>query len=100
MSSRFNIRPMKTRLLWPILACFALMVAEPARAQYYHKSVQDWEKASPHTGLKPMQTVFLVGDAGALPAGGIDPVFALLKSQMDAAGKTGAVVFLGDNIYP
>ncbi len=83
-----------------MLACLALLIATSGRAQYYHASVQGWEKSAPPTQEKPMQTVFLVGDAGALPADGIDPVFSLLKSHMDAAGKSGTVVFLGDNIYP
>lgn len=82
------------------IACILLIISQSVTAQYYHPSVQDWEKATPQQQKAPMQSVFLIGDAGAPAKEGTDPVFAMLKSQMDAAGKKGAVVFLGDNIYP
>ena len=44
-------------------------------------------------------TVFLIGDAGEVPAGG-SPVLAELVRQARGAPRTSAIVFLGDNVYP
>lgn len=41
--------------------------------------------------------VFLIGDAGSSVG---HPVLTLLERQLAATGEQGAVVFLGDNIYP
>ena len=45
-------------------------------------------------------TVYLIGDAGAPRADGVEPTLALLKDHLAAASERTAVVFLGDNIYP
>ena len=46
---------------------------------------------------QPIYSVFLVGDAGEP---GENPVLDLLKIELDKVGDRGAVLFLGDNIYP
>ena len=45
----------------------------------------------------PVYSVFLIGDAGEP---GENPVLTLMKSELDKVGDKGAVVYLGDNIYP
>ncbi|KYG83451.1 metallophosphoesterase [Roseivirga echinicomitans] len=45
----------------------------------------------------PIYSVFLIGDAGEP---GKNPVLDLLKIELDKVGDRGAVLFLGDNIYP
>lgn len=46
---------------------------------------------------QPVYSIFLIGDAGEP---GENPVLTLLKSELDKVGDKGAVVYLGDNIYP
>ncbi|MDX1627991.1 MAG: metallophosphoesterase, partial [Fulvivirga sp.] len=48
---------------------------------------------------KPDYTVFLVGDGGKVSPDQI-AVLDLLKDQLLEVGEKGAVVYLGDNIYP
>lgn len=45
----------------------------------------------------PVYSVFLIGDAGEPIE---NPVLTTLKSEIAKVGDKGAVVFLGDNIYP
>lgn len=45
----------------------------------------------------PVYSVFLIGDAGEPFE---NPVLTTLKSELAKVGDKGAVVFLGDNIYP
>lgn len=45
----------------------------------------------------PIYSVFLIGDAGEPFE---NPVLTALKSELAKVGDKGAVVFLGDNIYP
>ncbi|MFT6871260.1 MAG: hypothetical protein ACJAVN_000257 [Roseivirga sp.] len=45
----------------------------------------------------PLYSVFLIGDAGEPFE---NPVLTTLKSELAKVGDKGAVVFLGDNIYP
>ena len=47
----------------------------------------------------PSYTVFLMGDAGAPALDGTDPNLNTMRTQMQAAGRNSAVVYLGDNIY-
>jgi hypothetical protein len=47
----------------------------------------------------PSYTVFLMGDAGAPAPDGTDPNLNTMRTQMQAAGRNSAVVYLGDNIY-
>lgn len=45
-------------------------------------------------------SVFLVGDGGATPPLSSNSVFESLRRDLLNTGKKGAVVFLGDNVYP
>lgn len=81
-------------IFWVLLGA-----VNPLSAQYYHKSVSDWEQQNAPTE-SPLHTIFLIGDAGAPQLEGEDPVLTLLRSQTKESGKSGTVVFLGDNIYP
>ncbi len=48
---------------------------------------------------KPYYSVFLVGDGGE-PTIINSPQINTLRSQVEVAGKSSTVIFLGDNIYP
>lgn len=51
-------------------------------------------------GIAPVFSVFLVGDGGAAPIKSPNSVFESLRKDLLDTGKSGAVVFLGDNVYP
>ncbi|GMN06945.1 metallophosphoesterase [Croceitalea sp. MTPC5] len=45
-------------------------------------------------------TLYLIGDAGKSPIGGMNPVLKAFKARLDKASKNSTTIFLGDNIYP
>lgn len=58
-----------------------------------------WEKVAPYPLQDRQYTVFFIGDAGKPNIEGADLVLNALRDQIRRAGKSSAVVFLGDNIY-
>lgn len=46
---------------------------------------------------EPVYSIFLIGDAGEPDS---NPVLDILKAELAEVGSKGAVVYLGDNIYP
>ncbi|RIJ41810.1 metallophosphoesterase [Pontibacter oryzae] len=69
------------------------------RKPFYRLSDLGWKRqAPPSTGL--LQSVALLGDAGAIQTDGSDPVMKLIKQWQLEAGKKGTMLFLGDNLYP
>ncbi|MCH8963280.1 MAG: metallophosphoesterase, partial [Bacteroidetes bacterium] len=68
-------------------------------SQYVAQPYIDWEDATPPPASEVAYRVFLLGDAGGASLDPIEPVLALLKTHLDQAGESAAVVFLGDNIY-
>ena len=49
---------------------------------------------------KPSYSIFLAGDAGESKSFPLDPCLAAIKADAEACGTHGAVIWLGDNIYP
>lgn len=45
-------------------------------------------------------TIYLVGDAGQSPMGGMKDALKLFKRKLDSANGNSTAIFLGDNIYP
>ncbi len=45
-------------------------------------------------------TIYLVGDAGQSPMGGMKDALKLFKRKLDRANANSTAIFLGDNIYP
>jgi calcineurin-like phosphoesterase family protein len=45
-------------------------------------------------------TIYLIGDAGKSPMGGMNPALKLFKEKLGTASINSTVLFLGDNIYP
>lgn len=48
----------------------------------------------------PIYTMYVIGDAGKSPMGGMNPVLQQFQKRLQDASKNSAVVFVGDNIYP
>lgn len=66
---------------------------------YYKKTVANWqEKQLPVA--KPIYSVVLIGDTGAVATNGSDPILKLLESWVNQACENSRVIFLGDNVYP
>ena len=72
-------------------------VAEPETGEREAALLSAARPAS-DAGSEVVYRVFLIGDAGSATPN--EPALRLLKAQLAEAGKDGAVVFLGDNIYP
>ncbi|WP_396633189.1 metallophosphoesterase [Maribacter sp. R86514] len=47
-----------------------------------------------------VHTLYLIGDAGLSPIGGMNPALKIFKDKLDKADKNSTAIFLGDNIYP
>ncbi len=52
------------------------------------------------TSKEISQTIYLIGDAGLSPMGGMNPALKIFKDKLDRADKNSMAIFLGDNIYP
>lgn len=50
--------------------------------------------------VKPIYSVYLIGDAGAASRNPRSTVLKELEKQLKRSGENSAVIFLGDNIYP
>jgi len=50
--------------------------------------------------VKPIYSVYLIGDAGAASRNPRSSVLKELEKQLKRSGENSAVIFLGDNIYP
>jgi len=81
---------------------FFLVLVVGACADYrvhYAGEAVGWEADVPEAGLKVSHTMYLIGDAGEMPAGEPPQVIDLLGRHLEAAGPNSSVVFLGDNLY-
>ncbi|QNE39300.1 metallophosphoesterase [Hymenobacter sp. NBH84] len=70
------------------------------RRQPYVSSTARAGAAAPTPSKTPAYSIALVGDLGAVATNGRDPVINLLQDWQQQTGEAGAVVILGDNIYP
>lgn len=61
---------------------------------------KDWQQQSPADTAQIDYRVFLLGDAGNSPMGGVDPAIAALGEHLKEADERSATIVLGDNIYP
>ncbi|MFT7588088.1 MAG: hypothetical protein ACI959_000294 [Limisphaerales bacterium] len=88
------------RLVLPILALaiFAQSCGTSKHA-YISKEEIGWELV-PMPVEEPSRVVFAVGDAGAAQWPERSPLFNVLRAELEAAGDDGALVYLGDNVYP
>lgn len=95
---------MKFNLLRPIFLLVALFSLN-ACANYklhYQGEEANWEKTAVLPDLPLAHTMYLVGDAGTLPAEGqgVNPVLTYLKQHLQSETENSSLVYLGDNIYP
>ena len=89
---------MKTKSLLLIVALALLQSCATNKANYSHEG-KKWNDTPLPTEI-PKHTLFLIGDAGYSPKGGIAAPLVLLRQKLEAASKESSVIFLGDNIYP
>ncbi len=61
---------------------------------------KDWESKLPDPDLAIVHSMYLVGDAGNSPLGGLAPPLQLLDDLLATHQDSVTVLFLGDNIYP
>lgn len=66
---------------------------------YYRKTVRNWEE-KPMPATKPIYSVVLIGDTGAVATDGTDSILNLLENWQATANENSRVIFLGDNVYP
>ncbi|MCW9708999.1 metallophosphoesterase [Fodinibius salsisoli] len=76
-----------------------LLLCSCGTSQPYYKS--DYVPTESAIASKQVESsIFLVGDTGAPEKEGALNVLSSLHVQLQAAGDSSAVIFLGDNIYP
>lgn len=83
-----------------LLLCSVLcLIACQSSQTFYRTDQKNW--AEKHDPTKsPVETIYLIGDAGKPATDPLEPVLALLKSKLEASNpEITSVVFLGDNIY-
>jgi len=69
-------------------------------ATYKAKYAEGAIKVDTPTKKEVSHTVYLVGDAGQSPMGGMKDALKLFKKKLDSADANSTAIFLGDNIYP
>ena len=86
--------------LLSILFLFIAFLRErKIRRKPYFKNKTDNTPATLSELPKPLYSVALIGDIGAVTNAN-DPLMILAQKWMDTIGETGSIVLLGDNIYP
>jgi hypothetical protein len=89
-------RPITSRTLLLCTLC-ALSGCSTYRA-HIAPEYQEWEQTPLPAASGLAYKVFLIGDTGSPSLETQEPTFKLLQGQLEAAGESSAVVFLGDNI--
>ncbi len=69
-------------------------------ATYKAKYAEDAIKTDTPNEKEVSHTIYLVGDAGESPMGGMKDALKLFKRKLDSANGNSTAIFLGDNIYP
>ena len=69
-------------------------------ATYKAKYIEGAQKIDTPSKKEVLHTVYLVGDAGKSPMGGMKDALKLFKKKLDSADANSTAIFLGDNIYP
>lgn len=89
--------------LTDLFSLFLLSVLISSCATYgnnYVPSEKDWatDNLLPDT-LEVVHTVYLLGDAGESPEGGIAPAVRFFNKELAKADENSSAIILGDNIY-
>jgi len=69
------------------------------KAQYGKKAIPG-SSVSDSIGQNPVQTLFLVGDAGYATHPNSQELLAIVDAKLKNADKNTSLIYLGDNIYP
>ncbi|MFD0798887.1 metallophosphoesterase [Maribacter chungangensis] len=78
----------------------ALLLALASCATYTTKYSEARPIADRVEDKEVLHTLYLIGDAGLSPIGGMNPALKLFKERLDTANESSTAIFLGDNIYP
>ena len=65
---------------------------------FYNERVGNWNEEAPSTSTSTVYSVFLIGDSRRAYEN--ERILTMMETQLEAAGKKSAVVFLGDNVQP
>lgn len=86
------------RLQLASVALLLLLVSCNAYNPWIAPSEQQ-DPGAPRAEVKPVYSVFLVGDAGKNPSYAPTPALQALETQLERTYHANALIFLGDNIY-
>ncbi|MGB6150775.1 MAG: metallophosphoesterase, partial [Pricia sp.] len=87
---------MKQKLFLVLLISMIFTGCATYKAKYAEGAI----KTDMPTTKEVSHTVYLVGDAGKSPMGGMKDALKLFKRKLDRADANSTAIFLGDNIYP
>lgn len=96
------MKPSSSYLIVVLLAAFMLGLTACGGSQYASLDAPDRLAAS-DAEQRPdsySYSVFLIGDAGDASLEPLSGSLRVLREKMDESSRPGAVVFLGDNLYP
>lgn len=89
-------RTMKQKLF----AFVGLLLIFSGCATYQAKYAEGAIKVDTPSEKTVSHTIYLAGDAGQSPMGGMKDALKLFKRKLDSANENSTAIFLGDNIYP
>lgn len=90
---------MKSCKIVLLLSLILLLASCQPSQTFYRTDQHDWREIATLVD-SPVQTVYLIGDAGNPSTDPLEPTLALLKTKLESSKpEQTSVVFLGDNIY-
>jgi hypothetical protein len=87
------------KTLFFILGLFSI-ISCVSNKPYYARTELNWQQNKPDSSVKPLYSVFLIGDAGEPNIGQSKPLQQFLYNELKKSDTNAAILFLGDNIYP
>lgn len=78
----------------------ALLIVLTSCATYTTKYRETQQRTVVTEDKEVLHTIYLIGDAGLSPIGGMNPALKIFKERLDTAAENSTAIFLGDNIYP
>lgn len=96
MASNFGFKNVVTHLI--ALVCGIIILSSCGTPRPFYESGSD-EKPDTVQTKKVDYSIFLIGDTGDPVLNGTDYNLRALETQLNQAGDSSSVIFLGDNIY-
>lgn len=94
-----SVRMMKQKL-FAFVWIFSILLIFSGCATYKAKYAEGAIKVDTPNEKAVSHTIYMVGDAGQSPMGGMKDALKLFKRKLDSANGNSTAIFLGDNIYP